>query len=279
MKAKGLLRLLRPKNAIMSAIGVVVGWLAVTTELNSKLVLAMLVPPLVLMGGNAINDYFDAPIDRINKPDRPIPSGQISLNEAKLAYLTLSLMGVALSIPLGVYEVTIAALFSVAWYLYAWKIKGTGLPGNVLVSLGVAFTLIFGALAAGGLSIKVIIFSVIAFTSNLAREIVKTVEDIEGDRAYGLRTFAIRYGIRRSGRAVALLATLSIILSVMPLAMGIVGITYAILSVLLSSLVLFKVSLRCLNLNVKEARRVSSLLKLAMFLGLMGMLLDPIVGV
>ncbi len=278
MTLKGLLRLLRPKNAIMSAIGVIVGWLAVTTELNWRLLLAAAVPPLVLMGGNAINDYFDAPIDKINKPDRPIPSGQMSLEEAKLVYVIFSIAGVLTSVTLGLEEVVIAALFSIAWYIYAWKLKGTGLPGNVLVSLGVAFTLIFGSLAAGELNLKVVLFSSVAFTSNLAREIVKTVEDIEGDKAYGLKTFAVRYGFKRSGRVVALLAVASAFLSAIPLAMGMVGMTYAILSVVLSSLILIKVAIKGAELRVENARNVSSMLKLAMFLGLLGMLLDPITG-
>ncbi len=278
MSLKGVLKLLRPKNAVMSSIGVLVGWLTVKVQLSSELILAALVPPLVLMGGNAINDYFDAPIDRINRPNRPIPSGLISPQKAKRLYYIMSILGIALSIPLGTHEVLIAALFSIALYLYAWKLKGLGLPGNIIVSLGVAFTLIFGALAAGNLNTKVILFSLIAFTSNLAREIVKTVEDLEGDSIYGLRTVAIRYGVRKAGQVAALLSLLSVFISLIPLPLGMVGTAYLFLSILLASPILLMVFIKSLRISKDNAGNLSSLLKLAMFVGMLGMLLDPIVG-
>ncbi len=230
------------------------------------------------MAGNAINDYFDASIDAINKPNRPIPSGIISEQEAFVSYIILSFIGVALSIPLGIIEFLIALFFAISWYIYAKWLKSMGLVGNALVSLGVAFTLIFGALAAGTLTPKVIAFSSIAFTSNLAREVVKTIEDIEGDTAYGLKTVAIRFGLKKSGLIAACLSLLSALLTIIPLIMLGTGWAYLILTVLISApLLIYSAYLSCRIKGKENARRISDLLKTSMFLGIMGMLLDPII--
>lgn len=274
-RIKGYLRLFRPKNAIMSVLGVLVGWLNTTTLIKSDLLLACLVPPLILMAGNAINDYFDAPIDAVNKPNRPIPSGEITPREALFSYYLLSISGVVLSIPLGWEEFAIACFFAISWYLYARWIKAMGLMGNTLVSLGVAFTLIYGALAAGKLGEKVLLFSAIAFTSNLAREVVKTVEDLKGDSLHGLRTVAVVLGSKGAGIYAAILIILTASLTPIPLLLSLTGPAYLILTVIISIPLLLYSAKESIRIDEKGAGKLSALLKLSMFLGILGMLLDP----
>ncbi|HDI73694.1 MAG TPA: hypothetical protein ENF57_01645 [Candidatus Korarchaeota archaeon] len=277
-KISGLLQLFRPKNAVMSVLGVLVGWLNVSQSFTSELLVACLVPPLILMAGNAINDYFDAPIDAINKPERPIPSGRVSEREALISYLVLSAIGVVISLHLGVEEFLIALAFSIAWYAYAKWLKAMGLVGNILVSLGVAFTLLFGALAAGRVNSRVVAFSSIAFTSNLAREVVKTIEDLEGDATYGLRTVAITLGVERAGIFAAILSLLSSLLALVPAISSMAGLLYLILTVIVSvPLLVYSAYLSTKIERKEEAGRVSSLLKISMLLGILGMLLDPLV--
>ncbi|MEM4582002.1 MAG: UbiA family prenyltransferase, partial [Candidatus Korarchaeum sp.] len=93
-KLKAYIELSRPKNAFMSILGAATGWVNSTGTYDWKFPLTCLIPPLILMAGNAINDYFDAPVDAINKPHRPIPSGKISRREALTFYVILSLAGV-----------------------------------------------------------------------------------------------------------------------------------------------------------------------------------------
>ncbi len=277
-KLSGFIQLFRPKNALMSILGVLVGWINVSKSISPDLILACSVPPLILMAGNAINDYFDAPIDAINKPNRPIPSGKISGREAFSSYVLLSLIGIIASIPLGIIELLIALFFAISWYAYARWLKAMGLIGNSLVSLGVAFTLIFGSLAAGTLSSKIIAFSSIAFTSNLAREVVKTIEDIEGDAAYGLRTVAIRFGLRKSGLLAAALSVLSSFLAIIPLTLMATSWAYFVLTVLISvPLLIYSAYISFKIKNKENARKASDFLKISMFLGILGMLLDPII--
>ncbi len=276
-KLGAYVELSRPKNALMSILGALTGWVNSTSVYDARLILTCLIPPLVLMAGNAINDYYDAEIDAINKPHRPIPSGRVSKREALNIYIALSFLGIALSIFLGFIEFLIVTAFSSSWYIYARWLKRTGVPGNALVSLGVAFTLIFGSLAAGNLTSKVIIFSSIAFTSNLIREFVKAVEDLPGDRTYGVRTIAVRIGVKRTGTLIFSLSLVTVALTILPVILGLTGMIYLLLSVIISLSILMVASAMCIRGKLEErARETSSLIKASMFLGLLGMLLDPI---
>lgn len=278
-KLKAYLELFRPKNAFMSVLGALTGWLNSTQAYGGRLLLTCLIPPLVLMAGNAINDYFDAPIDAVNKPKRPIPSGRISKREALIAYAVLSASSITLSLLLGILEFSIVTSFSLAWYIYARYLKRTGVPGNVLVSLGVAFTLIFGSIAAGNLTGKIVLFSSIAFTSNLAREFVKTVEDLPGDKAYGVRTIAVRIGAERTGIVTSVVLLVVVILTLVPVLTGIAGAPYLVLSAGLSLFLVALAISKCLKREFeREASEVSSTMKISMLFGLLGMLLDPVMS-
>lgn len=278
-KLRAYIELSRPKNALMSVLGAATGWVNSTVVFDWRFFLTCAIPPLVLMAGNAVNDYFDAPVDAINKPHRPIPSGKISRREALIFYATFSAVGVTLSSLLGPLELFIAAVFSSAWYVYARWLKRIGLPGNIIVSLGVAFTLIFGSIAAGNLTVKVLLFSSIAFTSNLAREFVKTVEDLPGDSVYGIKTVAVRMGVKKTGVLTAIMLLSVSVLTLVLVFTGLVGLPYLLLSVISSLPLVGLTALKCVRRNLaEEARRVSDLIKLFMFLGLLGMLMDPIPG-
>lgn len=275
-RVAGFLRLLRPKNAVMAAIGPIVGWTTVRADISRDLLLAAIVPPLVLMAGNAVNDYFDVEIDRINKPWRPIPSGVVSRAEAMLTYASLSLMATAIAFLQGLALGLMAAAFSVAYLLYAARVKATGLPGNLLVSLGVACTLLYGALAAGDLPVKVVLFSLIAFTSNTARELVKGVEDLPGDSALGLKTFPITAGVEATRRVIIGLTLTTVVLTAAPIAMGLTGKIYAAGSTLACALLL-EAARRSVEIAPESAGAVSGILKSAMMVGLLSMLLDNLV--
>lgn len=276
-KLTGLLRLLRPKNALMASIGTLIGWRSGQGRADLNLVLALFIPALVLMGGNAINDYFDVEIDAVNRPDRPIPGGLVSRKEALVVYLLLSTLGLAASIRLGPWPLLIAAFFSMAWFLYAFKLKGTGLPGNALVSLGVGFTIIFGEISASKpISTPTLIYASVAFFTNLARELIKTVEDLSGDLRVGLRTFPVREGLESTRKLVRALALITMALAYLPVLAGFSGRAYVILASLAVALMVY-IFYQAGNLDPKSASRLSGLIKAAMALGLCAMLADVLI--
>ena len=86
------IEILRPGNAVMGAISIILVAL-IDRTFNLPVLLAMLAVFFETAAGNVINDYFDYKIDLINKPERPIPSGRISLKAGKNYAYFLFLMG------------------------------------------------------------------------------------------------------------------------------------------------------------------------------------------
>jgi len=266
--------LLRPKNAVMAVIGTLVGWCSAGGGLDAGALLCVLTPSLVLMGGNAINDYFDVEIDRVNRPHRPIPSGLVSRREALVAYLFLSAAGVAIAYAFGPLPVGIALFFSASWYAYGARIKATGLPGNALVSLGVAFTMIYGALCYGPLPPKVLSYSLVAFSVNLVREIVKCVEDLPGDSRVGLKTLPIRVGLPGTRLLLSALFLISGCVALAPIFLGLASLPYSIGGPIAVSILAYSAVTKLPKLDPTFARPMSAEVKLAMFVGVLSMLLD-----
>ena len=90
------LRLLRAGNCAIIALATYTGYLVGGGTYTTEAFLLALSAFLISAGGNAINDYFDAEIDAVNKPWRPIPSGIISRETALAASILAFLAGTAL---------------------------------------------------------------------------------------------------------------------------------------------------------------------------------------
>ncbi|MBO3841197.1 MAG: UbiA family prenyltransferase [Candidatus Brockarchaeota archaeon] len=140
----------------------------------------------------AFNDYFDFEIDRINRPDRPIPSGIVSRGSALVSSLIFALLGFSFALTTNIQAF---AVFSIAFFLsvvYSIYGKAYGLLGNMMVAFCVSTPFVFGALSATA-SISYVVFSffILSFFSNLGREIVQSIHDMEGDRLKKIRSVAI----------------------------------------------------------------------------------------
>jgi 4-hydroxybenzoate polyprenyltransferase len=173
--------------------------------------------------GYIINDYFDTRIDRINKPDQVIVGRIIKRRVAMVMHLTLSsiglLLGIYLSLKVGNWKLSGIHLFSIiALWFYSTHLKKQMLAGNLLISLLAALVPITAGLyefSSGSIinlnilneyvpgmgnsllrkgAFLVIGYAAFAFLSNLAREIIKDMEDMEGDSADGARTLPIVLG-------------------------------------------------------------------------------------
>ena len=98
------IRLLRPLNCLTGALAILVS-AAITQSLDdiTTIVLAMVVVVFYNGGANAINDYFDYEIDKINKPDRPIASGKVSKKTALIFSAVLYTLGIVLAVYLNTY--------------------------------------------------------------------------------------------------------------------------------------------------------------------------------
>ena len=170
---------------------------------------------LIAAAGYIINDYFDLNIDRMNKPDRLVVDRTIKRRWAIVWHWVLSGAGVLL----GFYVswkvrnpvVGLANLFCVIllWF-YSTTFKRKLLIGNVVISLLTAWVLLvlyvceFRLARLGNAGYQQILarifkYSIVyggfAFIISLIREVIKDIEDLEGDVRYGCRTMPIVWGV------------------------------------------------------------------------------------
>jgi geranylgeranylglycerol-phosphate geranylgeranyltransferase len=179
------------------------------------------------------NDYFDLEVDRVNHPGRPLPSGRISRAEAIALAALFTLAGLASAAALGLPTFLIAAFISVDGILYNWKLKESGLPGNVMVALPVAMTFVAGGVSVGQWSSGLVwLFGALAFVFDLAEEIANGAMDVEGDRLRGARSLAIVKGKEFAMGVSGLLYAVFILLSFVPYALGWLGPAYLALVIL-----------------------------------------------
>ncbi len=280
-KVKAYCELLRVHNLLGTALGVLAGAVLIKNVSVVPLVLAIAAAVAVAAGGYAINDYFDIEIDRINKPERPIPSGRIGAGEAYAVAMVLLVLGPLLVLPVGPLTFAYALLNSVLMYYYSKTLKRSGLIGNLVVAFSTASTLVFGTLAQAEwlhrlnyVLLSIPIF-VMVFLMTLSREIVKGVEDYVGDKVAGVKTLAVTKGPRTALKVALVLliiAWLSAILAVETLGMGPIFIAFVSVGAAMGVLSIVE----CLRSEdvVRCAASPRRKMKISMFLGLLGILLD-----
>lgn len=208
MKARALVTLLRPVNALMSAAAVfVAAYVAAGTGAPwSPVAAAALAAAAIAAAGNAANDAADAAIDRVAHPTRPIPRGDATARQAYGYAIILAAAGVAAAAFAGTGPLILAMAAVLLLAAYEWRLKESGLPGNVAVALLTGATFLMGGLAAGSVGGVILLFAALAALANLGRELAKDLEDAEADE--GRRTLPRRghAGLARGMAAGALLA-------------------------------------------------------------------------
>jgi geranylgeranylglycerol-phosphate geranylgeranyltransferase len=233
--ARGLLELTRPGNALAAGLLTFVGAFVAGGVLGTGLagafawVAAVVATVLAVGAGMAINDYFDREIDRVNRPDRPIPSGVVSPREALAFSGLLFGVAVALAVTLPALAVGIAVVNLLALVAYTEFFKGLPGLGNALVGYLTGSTFLFGGAAVGGRLESVLVLFALASLATFAREVVKDVEDVAGDREEGLRTLPIAYGERRSLYLATAVLLVAILASPLPYLLGTFGLPYLLI--------------------------------------------------
>ncbi|RLF21944.1 MAG: hypothetical protein DRN15_10310 [Thermoprotei archaeon] len=270
-KMKAWIVMSRPLNVLSIGLASLTGAIMTHAHINDlKLILLFASPAIIGAAGNIINDYFDAPIDRINKPHRPIPSGIIKEEEARLASIILFIIGTALSLPLGLMPLLIAVLASVLLYSYSYSLKRRGFIGNITIAFLSALCFPFGSLSTGTFSWTIVFPSFYAFSLILGREIVKVVEDLAGDSVAGVRTLAIMLGPRRASLLSILPLMSVIILSPLPFLVKIGSFWYLIIAISGVDVPLAYSILKMLTWKgIDEVAKVRALLKVPIMAGIL----------
>lgn len=261
----------RPHNLAVAAATMLVGWtLAGGGAPDARLALALVAGTLVAAAGNVINDYFDADIDRINKPRRPIPSGRMTRAGSQHYYIVLCLLALGFAALAGRVVWAFVAVWTGCLYLYSAALKTRFLLGNLMVSAVSSSGFALGAWLGGRVE-AALVPMLLTFPFLMGREIVKDVEDLPGDRACGARTLARRLGERRALAVALVFFLLFVALVPWPYMLRIYGRDYLLVYALgvvpllgIASLLMFR------DASPRNLLRVSWILKLDMFLGVLG---------
>ena len=190
----------RPVNVLLTALSVGIGyWFSEAALSDMRLLYALASAGLICAGGNIFNDFYDAEIDRINKPHRPYAAGKLSAFEMAAGGFIVFTAGLLLSYPLGLVCIQIAALTVALLLFYDKRAKRTVLFGNAIVSILTGLAFLYGGAAGGNLPAAAIP-AVFAAVYHFGREILKDIEDAAADKAAGAVTFPVRHG-RQIGAA------------------------------------------------------------------------------
>jgi 4-hydroxybenzoate polyprenyltransferase and related prenyltransferases len=244
-KIKAFLDLLKPELPLAAGICVIAGEIIGLGHVPTvtQLFLGFLVGFTVSGAAMMSNDYFDIEVDRINKPNRPLPSGRISPREVIVFTFIFSVAGFLAAAFLGAVTLVASVIIWAVGILYNWRGKESGVPGNMMVAFSVASTFIFGGLAVGGLASGVVwTFGGLAFLFDLAEEIANGAMDAEGDRLRSNKSLSLLKGPKFAIHVSGLLFAFFICLSLVPFAAGWLGYSYLAVMLAADLLVAFFVS-------------------------------------
>jgi geranylgeranylglycerol-phosphate geranylgeranyltransferase len=210
------LALTRPGNMILTAIAVIAGsFIAAGPEIMNfqiEVAICCVCSMILVGGGNALNDYNDRKTDKENHPERPIPSGSISADTASI--YAQALLGSGLLILLFALEnkmpFVIALIGILLLTAYENGLKAAGISGNITVGLMSGAVFLFAGMAVNDPGPTLWMFG-LAVLATITREIIKDIQDLEGDR--DRRTLPASIGIENSMRVAILFLLIAIGLS------------------------------------------------------------------
>ncbi|PIQ11284.1 MAG: prenyltransferase [Ignavibacteriales bacterium CG18_big_fil_WC_8_21_14_2_50_31_20] len=215
-----------------------------------------------------LNDYFDVETDKINAPHRPIPSNLVSPLEALIFSLALLFSGLILSYLMSF----TALLFSITWsmigFLYNRRFKQKGIVGNILVSLSVGMTFIYGGVSVGLPFNKIaLFFGVIGALVDLGEEIAADSMDMKGDLIIDSKSLAIKYGKETAIKISSLIFVIVILLTSIPFIANWFSLIY-LLPIGIMDLSIAYFSFRLFKAKNEEGRKYIRMIYLGTTLGL-----------
>jgi geranylgeranylglycerol-phosphate geranylgeranyltransferase len=273
-KLNGLVRLMRPINCAMMGFAVFVGAVLANPQFSSvnwlNVFYGFITGFMLLAAAMTINDYYDRAIDAINEPSRPIPSGLVSAREALAFVFVLSAVGFVFAYLASVLCLAVAIISWIIVVTYVTVGKRSGLPGNFLVSTCMAIPFIYGSITVmNQVQLNVLLFASMAFLSSTGREITKGIVDIEGDKAQGVKTLAVRYGEKNAAVAASLFYVLAVSLTPVPWILSLVSFWFIPLVLVTDIGLVASSALLLKDYSRESARKIKKLVLLWFVIGLL----------
>ncbi len=187
-------RISRPVNVLISIASIfVAAFITGTIQPFSNVIMACLSGGIIIAAANTINDYFDLDIDRINRPDRPLVMNKLTpLQAVKIATFEFT-VGIMLAFFINFLAFVIAGTVSALIFLYSYKLKRQPVVGNLTVSFSTAMAFVYGGVAVNRIK-QTLVPAIFAFFYHFGREIIKDIQDMEGDHQGKARTLPLVYG-------------------------------------------------------------------------------------
>jgi 4-hydroxybenzoate polyprenyltransferase len=249
----------------------------------------------IAAGGYIINNIFDIETDIENKPENVIIGKSISETKAYNLYIGFTVAGVVLGFYLSnvIEKPSFASLFIIiaaTLYFYATSLKQSLLIGNIIVALLLSFSVLIIGLfdlypitseenrSVMGLLFGILLdYAVFAFILNFIREIVKDLEDVEGDSNQGMNTLPIVFGVKRATKIVFALSFIPIICIVYYINQYIFASRLYISTIfglvfIVAPLIYFTIKIWSSNTK-KEFHFLSTLLKWILFFGMLSIVI------
>jgi geranylgeranylglycerol-phosphate geranylgeranyltransferase len=270
----GFLGLFRLGNCAMGALGALLAAIVCVgidglEDFAIEVILSMAVVVLFTAGGNSLNDYFDGETDKVAHPLRPIPSGRVKPSSALALSIVLFSSAQLLSFLVNLWSVIIVATSVLVMIGYERLLKAEGIAGNLAISWLTGALFLFGGAAVESLELAWIL-AALAFLATLGREIVKDIQDIEGDRGSRL-TLPMRIGSKRAGVIGSGAFLAAVALSPVPYVLELLGWEY--LPVVAAADAIF---IYCALIHFKNPEKGQKVAKLAMFVALLAFLVGGI---
>lgn len=271
MTARAYVTIIRPGNCLIASGAVAVaGLVAVGYSVLEhvalvNLALACCAVFLFVGAGNTLNDYYDYDMDKVNHPDRPIPSGLIARGNALTLAVILFVPTFLLGLLINLESLVVVSISAVVMVSYERKMKRKGFLGNLQISWLVGGLFLFGGIAVydneAEALLRVTALAALAFLSTLGREITKDIEDLRGDR--DRTTLPMSLGPGRSANLARLFYAIAIVLSLVLFFMGTFGLSYLGLVLVADTVFIacmaYMTSNPSLSSNLSKAAMVSAL--------------------
>ena len=308
---KAFLRLIRLPNLVIIALTMyILRFFTIVPQLNNhglnsaltglQFFILVLVTLFIAAAGYVINDYFDRKSDLINRPGKVVLGRILSRRAGMVWHIVFNTLGIGIgvlfsySIGMLKFSILFVVISGLLWF-YSTTYKRQVLIGNLIVALLVAMVpiillvyeipLLFNQYRPQinsnpeiikSLAGWVIAYGIFAFLLTLIREIVKDVEDFEGDFAFGHQTIPISWGAETARYIVLGITLFTIGLICFILVRKIDGLQLSLLAFFLTVLPLLFFLVIFLRAKTKPAyHQASSVLKVVMIGGLSFLIIAP----
>ena len=252
-------------------------------------ILLVIATVCIAAGGYVINNIMDQDTDEIAKPQNRVVGVSISETVAYNWYIGLTIVGVGIGFYLSnvIYKPTFASMFilvATLLYMYATSFKQIPVLGNVVVALMLSTSIIiiglFDILPAIDVDNRfrmkeafdiLMHYAIFAFIINLIREIIKDLEDMDGDYQSGINTLPIAIGVQKTKIIVGVLTVISIGILAYYVNSNLFELDYVVyyaMVLIVGPLIYFGVKLMNAA-NKKEFHHLSLVLKIILFFGIL----------